>query len=610
MSYYLSYDSDGNKVEKTDIEGHTKTIITGTDDDGNSFVSNNGMKVSGMSDDFGRTTKIATSCGEGKSVFLSEYEYKNGKSANSTTNLVGKLSQIYGSNQVLKYEYSYNGNGNITEIKQNDIVVAKYNYDELNQLTYAMDRNSGLFIYYYYDNAGNVISVKEYGLSTTSWAPLSLKSEKTYTYGDTNWKDKMTKYNGTTITYDKMGNPLSYRDGMKMTWQNGRQLASLQTGDNTVTYKYDSNGMRTQKDDNNYTTCYYYDRNNNLIGINVAGAVLYFYYDSNDNVTSFKHNNTMYYYVKNLQGDVVKIINQSGSEVVSYTYDAWGKILKQTDLTRYNIANLNPFKYRGYVYDSESGLYYLQSRYYDPTTGRFLNADSIQNLNKVSIKNNLFTYCANNPISYYDCSGMSWEDIKDFIRKITHLGHTFFRDLDFDTAAMGAFFLMMEADDNGVYHAKFDCWQQYFGYNDFYDFVFDVFTSMEFAKLDFMYRDTGYTLWAWKGDYINLGAGAELGIYVGNGPHYFVDKSQAMRMGMILEYKGKKIINYVPYEKQWWLTGFNPSYQNVNASNLTAYLACIFNNSGMYYAFKKQWEGTRRYYLRFYDASHMVILVF
>lgn len=407
-----------------------------------------------------------------------------------------------------------------------------------------------------------------------------------------------------------MGNPLAYRDGIAMTWKNGRQLASLQTTDNSVSYKYDSNGLRTQKDDDNYTTCYYYDSNNNLIGINyVLGAVLYFYYDSNNNVTSFKYNNAMYYYVKNLQGDVVKIINQEGTTVVTYTYDAFGKILNQTDITQHNIANINPFRYRSYVYDNESGLYYLQSRYYDPKTGRFISADSVHNINKVSLNYNLFAYCANNPITYYDNTGMSWEDIKEFIRKSIHIGHMFFKDLDFDTAAMGAYLLMMEADDNGIYHADFECWQQYFGYNDFYDFVFDSVTSMKQAKLDFSYKDEYYIIWAWKGDYINLGAGAEIGIYVGEGPHYFVDKSQAMWMGMILTYKDKEIIHYVPDEQQWWLTGFNPNYQNVFANNLTAYLGIRFNDSGMYYAFKKRWLNDK-YYLYFKDSSLIAILVF
>ena len=82
-----------------------------------------------------------------------------------------------------------------------------------------------------------------------------------------------------------------------------------------------------------------------------------------------------------------------------------------------------------------------------------------------------------------------------------------------DTAKIGAFFLNMSKDKNGVYHASFDCWQQYFGYNKFYDFMFDIGTSMQAKYFDFSYGGRSYRLWAWKGDYINLGAGAELGIY-------------------------------------------------------------------------------------------------
>ena len=162
-----------------------------------------------------------------------------------------------------------------------------------------------------------------------------------------------------------------------------------------------------KKDDKDYTTSYYYDSNNNLIGIKVHGTVLYFYYDSEGNATSFSHNGTKYYYVKNLQGDVVKIINHLGNVVVTYTYDAWGKILNQTDSTVYNLANINPFRYRGYVYDNETGLYYLQSRYYDPITGRFINADETAFLGATGtvLSSNLFAYCENNTVNNTDPFG-------------------------------------------------------------------------------------------------------------------------------------------------------------------------------------------------------------
>ena len=149
------------------------------------------------------------------------------------------------------------------------------------------------------------------------------------------------------------------------------------------------------------------------------------------------------------------------------------------------------------------------------------------------------------------------------------------------TAEIGAWVLNMKKDKNGIYHAQFDCWQQYFGYNDFYDFIFDIGTSMLSNKLDFKSGRRKYRLWAWKGNYINLGAGAELGIYYG-GPHWLVDKNLAMNMSMILRYKGKKIISYS--KKTWWLTGFNPDekYLNVKASDLRAEFSFKFNSNTMY----------------------------
>ena len=134
------------------------------------------------------------------------------------------------------------------------------------------------------------------------------------------------------------------------------------------------------------------------------GLTMFFYYDSAGNPIAFSYNGCMHYYVKNLQGDIVRVVNEAGNTVASYEYDAWGKLLAAKNyygvpVTDPNsIALVNPLRYRGYVYDDETGLYYLKSRYYDPTTCRFLNADNIDYLaNGEQIFNtNLFTYCNNN----------------------------------------------------------------------------------------------------------------------------------------------------------------------------------------------------------------------
>ena len=101
----------------------------------------------------------------------------------------------------------------------------------------------------------------------------------------------------------------------------------------------------------------------------------------------------------------VGIVDDSGSEVVSYTYDAWGNILSTTGSMASTLGALNPLRYRGYVYDEETNLYYLQSRYYDPEMGRFINADVFTSTGQGTLGSNMYAYCLNNPVRYTDDSG-------------------------------------------------------------------------------------------------------------------------------------------------------------------------------------------------------------
>ena len=115
-------------------------------------------------------------------------------------------------------------------------------------------------------------------------------------------------------------------------------------------------------------------------------------------------NNHFYYYIYNVQGDVIALADAStGKLVVTYTYDAWGKLMELKDTTANSVGTLNPFRYRGYYYDTETSLYYLQTRYYDPDTGRFINADG--QLNEGVLGCNMFAYCANNPVNNFDPDG-------------------------------------------------------------------------------------------------------------------------------------------------------------------------------------------------------------
>ena len=338
-------------------------------------------------------------------VFITNYEYTSGNSANSTTSLVSKITQKYKNNSLVNYEYSYDGNGNITDVKRNGTKIAQYGYDGLNQITNYADSTTGIFARFNYDNSGNITKINIYKLKQNGWIPSDLISVKTYTYSDTNWKDKLTEYNGTNITYDESGNPLSYRDGMSFAWEKGKNLKTVSTGSNTITMQYDSEGLRTQKKYNDERINYYYDNNKNLTGMDASGIVLFFHYDSNGNVIAMSRYGNKYYYVKNLQGDIEEIVDSSGKAVVTYTYDVFGKIISQTDTSDCDLANINPFRYRGYVYDSETGLYYLKSRYYDPVTGRFLNADMYCDTQSNIFGTNMFAYCNNNPVNQRDPEG-------------------------------------------------------------------------------------------------------------------------------------------------------------------------------------------------------------
>ena len=358
------------------------------------------------------------------------------------------------------------------------------------------------------------------------------------------------------------------------------------TGTQTVTHEYltlsGKVARETIKTDNSLTAVldFVYDD---------AGRPFALKYSTDG--TSFK----TYYYVLNLQGDVVKLIHYiPGFEyesVATYEYDAWGNIVSSSG----RLAEINPLRYRGYYYDNETGFYYLQSRYYDPVNRRFINADGLISSNWSFSGLNMFAYCENDPVGRSDPSGMLSlselaEKLKQALRYALHAANDLAKKHGIDTAAAGAAVLQMEKDEKGIYHARPDCWQQHFGYTDLYDYAFDAGTSMIPKKFPFTYAGEDYILWLWVGDYINLGAGAEAGIYYGGGPVWLVNSDIAMSMSMDLYYQGDNIISYSA--KTWWLTGFNPAYSNVSADDLSATYRIKFDDPWMFYAFSNEYRKT------------------
>ena len=226
----------------------------------------------------------------------------------------------------------------------------------------------------------------------------------TYSYDDANWKDKLTSYDGQTITYDEIGNPLQYRDNMVFTWENGRELATI----NNIRYQYNGDGIRIHKTVDGVDTDYYY--NGDMLLTQISGDNrIDFYYDQAGGFLGFNYNGTDYYYMFNAQSDIIGIIDSNGNIVVNYTYDSWGNPISITGTLTDTVGKLNPIRYRCYYYDNESGLYYVESRYYDRQIKRFITYDDISVLTSNSSDphwdKNLFAYCENNPIMFIDEDG-------------------------------------------------------------------------------------------------------------------------------------------------------------------------------------------------------------
>ena len=326
------------------------------------------------------------------------------------------------------YGYTYDANGNITEISRRHKTAEtaytkqqQFAYDELNQLVRADDLVKNCTEVYTYDNGGNILSVTTYPLTWGSLDGVTATKTVNYGYDDTNWKDKLTSYDGQAITYDEIGNPLSYR-GYTLTWQNGRQLATLSGNGITASYTYDVDGLRTSKTVNGVKHEYYYV-GNTLQYEKFGTTELWFFYDADGNPSGVRYKNgsttTDYYFVCNWRGDVIRIYDGAGAVVANYNYDAWGNVISVTDANgtaitdSTHIANVNPLRYRGYYYDSETGLYYLQSRYYDPVVKRFINADGYVSTGTGALGYNMFAYCGNNPANRVDLTGQFWKELWD-----------------------------------------------------------------------------------------------------------------------------------------------------------------------------------------------------
>ena len=264
------------------------------------------------------------------------------------------------SNGTESWSYEYDNVGNITKITSGTKVIT-YQYDELNQLIRENNGVLGITVLYAYDAGGNMTSRKTYAY--TEGAVSTVQTQDLFTYRTDGWKDQLLSWNGKSYAYDAGGNPTVLR-GMALTWGEGRRLKRIAATSGEVTFAYDSDGKRVRKTD--------------------------------------------YFYLYNGLGDITGLIDSSNKVVVRYQYNSWGKVTSSEDTSGVSLATLNPFRYRKYVFDQETGLYCLGSRYYDPEVGRFVNADDTDVIfakpQELGSKN-LYAYCDNNPVAREDYAG-------------------------------------------------------------------------------------------------------------------------------------------------------------------------------------------------------------
>ena len=430
--YRYSYDKNNNLTRiRSNMDGkYWNTYYTYDEDNRPSQITlSNGKTIEYV---YGKTTGRPDYITRHLDTdYVVDWTYKSGANGSSTT-----LISTYSNGSDARYNYNYDANGNITQIWRGSVTFAgatekySYVYDAANQLIrenlyYGSGNAENATYTYSYDKWGNILSKSKYAYTTGTLG--TIQSVISYcSYGNSQWKDQLTSYNGQSITYDASGNPINYL-GATLVWE-GQRLKSytpVSTGSgkvNSYTYNYDENGLRTQKTVNGIKTSYYYNGSilmGMTIGTGSRTQVLRFSYDANGNVVAadYSTNNgstfNTYYYLRNAQGDVVKLIDKTGATVVEYAYDSWGKPLSTTGSLASTLGKYNPFRYRGYVYDEETGWYYLQSRYYNPEVGRFISPDVYLSTGQGVLGHNAYAYCDNNSVVRADRNGQFWDYVID-----------------------------------------------------------------------------------------------------------------------------------------------------------------------------------------------------
>ena len=404
-AYRYTYDANDCLVKEvqTTPDG-VRTVTRGYDADSReTAVACGSAKVEKTFDKLGRLSSIRRNGGK----HTTAYTYETASDGGQT----GRIKTV--KNGSGTWEYAYDAWGNVSKATENGSADSHtYTYDAQGQLTREYDPDKKLYLGYQYDAGGNLTEVRSYPAGAEGGPEGTGTVLKTFAY-DSTWKDQLASVtmDGKTrnFTYDANGNLLN---GGKYTysWTKGSLLEKV-TGDGLeAVYTYDASGIRTSKKVNG-TTTEYLTAGGSVLSEKKNGVWQHYLYDGSGQLMAIRYKGADYYYIRDGLMTISGLVDANGVAVVNYRYDSWGILTGITGSMAGTLGKDNPYRFKGYYYDEETGMYYLKSRYYQPEICRFISADEpeLTRITPMALTDkNLYAYCDNNPIVRRDMDGALW----------------------------------------------------------------------------------------------------------------------------------------------------------------------------------------------------------
>ena len=398
-AYTYTYDANDCLVkEHHTLPGGSRDVIRAYDKDSReTSVTCGSAKVEKVFDELGRLSTIKRNGGKHTTTYTYETASDGGQTGRVKTVKNGSHSE----------NYTYDTWGNVTKVTENSSQSGKiYAYDAQGQLIREYDPDKKVWLGYKYDAGGNLTEVRSYPAAEGGSPEGEGTVIKKFAYG-TAWKDQLAAMtvDGTIrkFTYDANGNLLS--DGKyTYSWTKGSLLAKV-TGDGLeAAYTYDASGIRTSKTVNGVKT-EYLTAGGSILAEKKNGKWQQYLYDGSGQLMAIRYKGADYYYIRDGLMCITGLVDANGGAVVNYRYDSWGKLISITGSMADTLGKDNPYRYKGYYYDDETGMYYLKSRYYQPEICRFISADVYIATELNMNGSNMYNYCKNNPVMLIDSDG-------------------------------------------------------------------------------------------------------------------------------------------------------------------------------------------------------------